>query len=82
MNEFAVSRLGDTLAINWLPVSAGNGFTEGKPSSSSVVSLTAREPLDQAQREILLRELVQLWTAHTGSSDHEIVAVIADPTQH
>ena len=79
LDGYAREHLGDSLQVNWLPVPAGCGFTAGKPSHSSVVSMTANEKLGQVQREQLLRELVRLWTEHTGCSIDEIVAVIADP---
>ena len=65
--------------ITWIPVAPGNGFTEGRPSTSSVVSFTANEALSPERRETLLRDLVGRWTQQTGSSIDEIVAVIADP---
>ncbi|MEM9621162.1 MAG: hypothetical protein AAF993_05905 [Pseudomonadota bacterium] len=82
LNRFAGEFLHEQLTVNWVPVPAGNGFTAGEPSTSSVVSLTAPEALSQTRRETLLRELVSLWTRQTGCSVDEIVAVIADPVQH
>ena len=79
LRDFASKSFGGDAQIAWVPVAQGNGFTEGKPSSSSVVSFTADAPLQPQRRESLLRELVELWTARTGCSVDEIVAVIADP---
>lgn len=79
LDAFGAEFLGDALAVNWVPVAAGNGFTAGKPSTSSVVSMTAKAPLSQERREVVLRELVSMWTHETGCSIDEIVAVIADP---
>ena len=82
LNDFARERLGDSLAIDWLVVAEGCGFTAGRPSRSSVLSLTAGESLGQERREGILRDLVSLWTSETGCSIDEIVAVVADPAPH
>ena len=67
LSQFTEEHLGDSMNVNWLPVAAGSGFTAGKPSSSSVLSLTANEPLTQQRREQILRDLVSLWTQQTGA---------------
>ncbi len=82
LNRFATARLGEAAQIAWIPVPKGNGFTAGKPSTSSVVAMTANENLTPERRESLLREFVTLWTNETGCSVDEIVAVISDPVQH
>ena len=79
LNQFSEKAFGESLDITWLPVAAGSGFTEGEPSTSSVVTMTANAPVDQAARPALLRELVALWTSHTGCSDEAVVAVISEP---
>ena len=79
ISGFTAKSLNEEAKIAWIQVAAGNGFTEGKPSTSSVVSLTANEPLSTIKREAFLRELVDLWTHSTGCSVDEIVAVVSDP---
>ncbi|MEM1230532.1 MAG: hypothetical protein AAGI15_08355 [Pseudomonadota bacterium] len=82
LDAFAREQFGVGLQARWVPVAPGYGFTAGAPSSSSVVSLAAPEPLTQDRREAALRALVALWTEHTGCSVDEIVAVVADPVTH
>ena len=82
LNHFSSASFGDVAEVAWIPVAPGNGFTAGKPSTSSVVSFTSGEALQPEHRETLLRELVALWTDATGCSVDEIVAVIADPASH
>ncbi len=82
LEAYAQEFLADSVQLNWLPVPGGCGFTAGEPSTSSVVSLTATQQLTQERREQLLRELVALWTRHTGCSVDEVVAVVADPAVH
>lgn len=79
LDSFSKTSFGEEARITWIPVAAGNGFTAGKPSTSSVVSITANESLNPDRREFLLRELVTLWTDRTGCTIDEIVAVISDP---
>ena len=79
LDQYGQKFLGDAVQVNWVPVPRGGGFTAGKPSTSSVLSMTAGEPLQQENRETLLRELVALWTDHTGCDVDEVVAVLADP---
>ena len=79
LERFTSASFGEQAQIAWIPVAAGNGFTAGAPSTSSVVAMTANEPLAPSRRESLLREFVGLWTVETGCSIDEIVAVISDP---
>ena len=82
LNTFTSASFGEDAQISWIPVAPGNGFTAGRPSTSSVVSITSNEPLNPERRESLLRQLVALWTENTGCSIDEIVAVISDPVQN
>ncbi len=79
LNAFSEEKFGDSLTVNWLPVAKGNGFTAAQPSTSSVLSITANEALSPERRELILRDLVSLWTDYTGCTVDEIVAVVADP---
>lgn len=81
ISQFTASSFGQEAQIAWIPVAVGDGFTEGKKSTSSVVSITANEPLTPARRETLLREFVALWTDKTGSTIDEIVIAIVDPAE-
>ena len=82
LNRFTSASFGQEAQIAWIPVAPGNGFTERKPSTSSVVSMTSNEPLSAERRESLLRELAGSWTDLAGCSLDEIVVVIADPAQN
>jgi hypothetical protein len=82
LNRFTTASFGQEARIAWVPVATGNGFTAGRPSTSSVVSITSNKHLSPQRRESLLRELAALWTDTTGCTVDEIVAVISDPVQH
>jgi len=77
--EFAQRAFAAPAQINWIVVPVGSGFTAGKPSTSSVVSMRSTAPLEQTTREALLRELSDVWMAETNCSHDELVAVISDP---
>ena len=79
LRHYTESAFGSAADIGWITVPAGSGFTAAKPSTSSIVSVTAPQPLDQAQRAALLSQLCDLWMEQTGCSLDEIVAVVNDP---
>ena len=82
LNEFAQREFGAPTAIRWIVIPEKSGFTAGKPSTSSVVSLAANEALDQPRRVELLKELCDLWIAETNCSIDEVVGIISDPTNN
>lgn len=70
---------GQSLEVNWIAIAPGNGFTGGKPSTSSIVSVAAPEPLEQGRRASILAEICDLWMQETACSMNEIMAVVSDP---
>ena len=66
-------------SINWITVPEGSGFTEGKPSTSVLVTMNADRSLSLAEREPLLRELGAIWEKHAARTPDEVVTVISDP---
>lgn len=79
LEAFAQRAFGAEPAINWITVPQNGGFTAAKPSTSSIVTMQANRPLEQADRVALLEEVCDLWMDQTGCSLDEIVAVISDP---
>ena len=79
LTGFVRDEFGTALAATWVTVAKGDGFTEGKPSTASVVSITAPEPLDQIRRVELLHTLNDLWMEETRCGLDEVVAVLSDP---
>ena len=82
LSTFVRASFAEDSQFNWVRVPAGNGFTAGNPSTSSIVSMAASSPLVREDREKYLRELVTLWTSTNHCSADEIVAVLADPAQY
>lgn len=79
LDRFAQEKFGSAAEIGWVEIPSGSGYTAAKPSTSSIVSLAANEPLEQSARIDMLKELCDLWSAETGCSLDEIVGVINDP---
>ncbi|MEM1132302.1 MAG: hypothetical protein AAGH53_05140 [Pseudomonadota bacterium] len=81
LGAFAQSELDGEAMINWIEVKPGNGFTEAKPSTSSLVSIQSPQALAQAERIAMLQRICDLWMEKTACSINEIVASINDPAQ-
>ncbi len=79
LNDFSQRAFGEPADIHWIEVPKTNGFTAGGPSTSSIVSLTALEPVAQDTRTELLQELCAAWSGATGCSINEVVGIINDP---
>lgn len=79
LTTFTEHAFGQSANVRWISVRPGSGFTAAELSTSSVVSMTAPEPIAQDQRVSLLKELCDVWVRETGCSPDEIVAVIGDP---
>ena len=79
LSAFSERAFGASAEINWRTVPERSGFTAGKPSTSSVVSMRSNRPLGQAERASLLREMCELWVQGTHRSLDEVVGVISDP---
>jgi hypothetical protein len=79
LTTFAERAFGQPANVRWIAVRPGSGFTAAELSTSSVVSMTAPEPIAQDERVSLLTELCDVWMRETGCSPDEIVAVISDP---
>ena len=82
IGEFTKRAFGQTATINWAVIPENSGFTAGAPSTSSIISMGAPEPVDQPRRAELLHELCSLWSRETGCPLNEIVGVIADPSSN
>lgn len=79
LDRFGRQTFGQPVETSWVLVPPGNGFTAGQPSTSSIVSVSAPEPLEQDRRAGLLNTLCERWMEMTGCSLDEIVAVLSDP---
>lgn len=81
LNDFAERAFGEPADITWRAIPARSGFTAAKPSTSSIISMTASEPVPQPRRAALLKEMCELWVRETHRSLNEVVGVISDPQQ-
>ncbi|MEM7286160.1 MAG: hypothetical protein AAF480_07400 [Actinomycetota bacterium] len=67
---------GETVSVSWRPIRPGYMYTEGRQSTSSVISCSIRHSTTRASREAYMRGVCDLWTDITGCTDHEIVVSI------
>ena len=81
LNNFSERVFGEPIDIRWVAVPERSGFTAGKPSTSSIVSLTANRTLDRPERKELLIEICDFWMEQTKCSLDEVVGVINDPAE-
>lgn len=79
LSDFAIRAFGAPAEIKWLTIPERSGFTAGKSSTSSVISMQANAPLSQEDRESLLKELCAVWTRETNCTLADVVCVISDP---
>lgn len=79
LNSFTQASFNEDADVYWHAIPQGSGYTAAKPSTSSIVSVTAPKPLSQAERIPLLNEICELWMNETGCSINEVVASMSDP---
>lgn len=76
---YAESYGGDAPTFSWLPVPAGYMFTEGQPSTSSIVSSFLERTTSLDERETYMRRVCDIWTDVTECTDHEVVVTVTEP---
>ena len=59
--------------ISWTVVPPGHMFTEGQPSTTSMVIRSVDPALPVQEREPFMRAVCDLWSTTTGCTDHEIL---------
>ncbi|MEM1153233.1 MAG: hypothetical protein AAGI44_03775 [Pseudomonadota bacterium] len=65
----------EDVQMTWITIPEGYGWTAGKPSTSSVVSLMTRD-LKQSLRIQVMRSLCDLWIEHTRCDINEIIVSV------
>lgn len=79
LGTFSDKAFGEQVNIQWVAIPERSGFTAGKPSTSSIVSVTSNKVLERSERKALLMELCDFWMEQTKCSLDEVVGVINDP---
>lgn len=69
---------GETATFRWRAAEAGFMFTEGRQSTSSVISCQLAHPTTLELRERYMRDVCGAWTDVTGCTDHEILVSMTD----
>lgn len=73
--RIGIDLLGDQhdATITWTVVPPLHMFTEGRPSTTSMVIRSVDPTLTLQDREPVMRAVCDLWTSTTGCTDHEIL---------
>ena len=79
LDKFTRAKFGSPAEISWVEIEPGSGYTANELSTSSIVSVSSGEPVEQSARIDMLQELCDLWSGTTGCTLDEIVGVINDP---
>ena len=66
------------LAVAWMTVPAGSGYSAGKPSTSSLVQLSVPDGFPQDSRAALMHEVSDRWCALTGQTKYELMVSVPD----
>lgn len=64
----------------WTVVASGSGFTEAKPSASSLVSMPVPADITQERRIAFLSAICEMWASTTNCHVNEVVAVARNET--
>lgn len=69
---------GEASSVSWVAVAPGYMFTEGRQSTSSVISCFVEHETTRDDREAYMRGICDLWTELTDCTDHEIVVSLTE----
>ena len=72
INGITESTFGEDASMSWLEIAAGNGWTAGEASTTSIVSMQV-PPMQQADRTALLENVCDAWSEEVGCHINEIV---------
>lgn len=65
-------------SFTWMPIPPGYMFTEGQPSTSSIVLCFIDYTTTLDTRDAYMRDVCDLWTEITECTDHEVVVTITE----
>ncbi|MEM9034570.1 MAG: hypothetical protein AAGA99_27180 [Actinomycetota bacterium] len=69
------------LDVSWQVIPEGYMFTEGRPSTTSIVSFTLDHTTTLPEREAFLGSVCELFSDLTGCTVNEVLAAITPPTE-
>ena len=69
---------GELARVDFRSVPAGTMFTEGRPSTSSIITVSVAHQTTLEERERYMRGICDLWTDITGCTNHEIVVAVTE----
>ena len=66
------------LAVAWLTVPSGSGYSAGKPSTSSLVQLSVPDGFSQDSRAALMHDVSVRWCTISGQTKYEVMVSVPD----
>ncbi len=64
--------------VSWVAIPPGHMFTEGRQSTSSIVSCLVDHETTLGHRETYMRGVCDIWTEVTECTDHEVVVSVTE----
>lgn len=74
LTKIAQTYFSDSAEVGWTHIAKGSGFTDSKPSQSSIISMQVPADTVQETRVEVLHAICDLWTAETGCHVDDVVA--------
>ncbi len=74
LDKIAQTYFSESAEVGWTHIAKGSGFTDSKPSKSSIVSMNVPADTAQETRVDVLHAICDLWTAETGCHVDDVVA--------
>ena len=68
----------EATTVDWRPIPPGCMFTEGKPSTTSIITPRVAGPTTREEREAFMREICDLWEHATGCSHNEVLVAMTE----
>jgi hypothetical protein len=74
LDKIAQTYFSESVEVGWTQIAKGSGFTDSKPSQSSIISMQVPADTVQDTRVDVLHAICDLWTAETGCHVDDVVA--------
>jgi len=74
LDKITQTYFSDGAEIGWTHIAKGSGFTDAKPSKSSIISMNVPADTAQETRVDVLHAICDLWSAETGCHVDDVVA--------
>lgn len=74
LSKITQTHFAEGAEIGWTHIAQGSGFTDAKPSKSSIISMSVPADTAQETRVNVLHAICDLWSSETGCHVDDVVA--------